>query len=358
MAAGGMGGEPGGAGEGGAGGDLNDLGASCASGADCESGICVDDVCCDRECDGICELCSAPGMEGVCAFVDGGSDPDDECAAAGVCDGGGYCSSGSHIWSRRVGNDAALQEATDLVVDRNDEVIVVGFFDGTVDFGDQSHSAAGILDGFVAKYGTSNTPVWSQRYASAGAVVLPYAVATDDARNIYVAGRLTGTVDFGCSGALTGSGYFVAKLNSSGGCVFHDLVVDSGGASDEYFLGLAADDVGNAYLALDDAGTLTIGNTDYASSGGRDVFVIKYLGNGQVSWVTKLGDSSHQTVNGIAVDPSGTAYVAGGLNGTLSDSGVTLNANGEDAYVLALDSNGSAIWGERYGDGATQVSVR
>jgi hypothetical protein len=45
----------------------------CANDAQCGSGFCVDGVCCDRRCDGICEACSAAkkgsGDDGVCGAV-------------------------------------------------------------------------------------------------------------------------------------------------------------------------------------------------------------------------------------------------------------------------------------------------
>lgn len=36
------------------------LGLGCATAAECESGFCVDGVCCDARCEGLCEACSTP----------------------------------------------------------------------------------------------------------------------------------------------------------------------------------------------------------------------------------------------------------------------------------------------------------
>ena len=41
-------------------------GGSCVDPADCMSGNCEDDVCCDTACDGPQESCNLPGNEGVC----------------------------------------------------------------------------------------------------------------------------------------------------------------------------------------------------------------------------------------------------------------------------------------------------
>jgi MYXO-CTERM domain-containing protein len=49
----------------------------CVDDAQCGSGFCVDGVCCDRRCDGVCEACSAAkkqsGVDGVCGPIPPGT---------------------------------------------------------------------------------------------------------------------------------------------------------------------------------------------------------------------------------------------------------------------------------------------
>jgi len=73
-------------------------GKPCASAKQCQSGACVDGVCCSTAC-GDCEACNLPGSEGSCAPVPAGQDPGNDCAAEsaatcgqdGTCDGQGRC---------------------------------------------------------------------------------------------------------------------------------------------------------------------------------------------------------------------------------------------------------------------------
>ena len=72
-------------------------GAACGDDRVCDTGACVDGVCCAREC-GACEVCDAPGREGLCTDADEGTDPHDDCSppggdpwCAGSCDGAGAC---------------------------------------------------------------------------------------------------------------------------------------------------------------------------------------------------------------------------------------------------------------------------
>jgi len=64
-------------------------GAACALGPECQSGFCVDGVCCQEACDGVCEVCAGP--TGACTGIEAGA-PDSACGEAGrSCVGRGAC---------------------------------------------------------------------------------------------------------------------------------------------------------------------------------------------------------------------------------------------------------------------------
>ncbi len=79
------------------------LGEPCTGGAQCTSGHCVEGVCCDGGCTGLCRSCLAAkkggGLDGVCGEVAVGQDPDSECTDQGTstcgndgtCNGAGAC---------------------------------------------------------------------------------------------------------------------------------------------------------------------------------------------------------------------------------------------------------------------------
>ena len=79
-------------------------GAACASASACQSGHCVDGVCCDTACDGLCQACTkankgGAGPDGLCGNVGPGLDPRDDCEDQGAascsfdgsCNGAGAC---------------------------------------------------------------------------------------------------------------------------------------------------------------------------------------------------------------------------------------------------------------------------
>jgi hypothetical protein len=120
------------------------LGAACASDAECSSGHCVDHVCCDRACTGLCEACSvvkkgAGTVEGRCSPILEGADPENECApvGSGVCKKPGYCDGGGAC-KNRAGTSCGTTRcayAIDELPDYPDADMLVGFRDVCNDSG-------------------------------------------------------------------------------------------------------------------------------------------------------------------------------------------------------------------------------
>jgi hypothetical protein len=78
-------------------------GNTCASGQECIYGNCVDGMCCNSKCDGLCSSCKKAHTnvaDGTCAVVSSGQDPynscqdqtaTNPCGDTGLCDGAGAC---------------------------------------------------------------------------------------------------------------------------------------------------------------------------------------------------------------------------------------------------------------------------
>jgi len=74
------------------------LGSTCQQNPDCRSGFCVDGLCCDTPCAGLCEVCNLPGLVGNCRTLEDHSPcPDDDfCDGVEICLGGA-CSPGEPL---------------------------------------------------------------------------------------------------------------------------------------------------------------------------------------------------------------------------------------------------------------------
>jgi MYXO-CTERM domain-containing protein len=73
------------------------LGEGCLAPTECESGFCVDGVCCEEACDRGCDACDLPGTVGICEVVVSGTvcrSARGDCDVAEVCNGAaGACPS-------------------------------------------------------------------------------------------------------------------------------------------------------------------------------------------------------------------------------------------------------------------------
>ncbi|MBK9259502.1 MAG: hypothetical protein IPM54_06650 [Polyangiaceae bacterium] len=89
-------------------------GVPCSMGDQCLSTYCVDGVCCNNHCGGLCYACTGAkkgtGFDGVCSFIKSNTDPDDECS--GVCNGAGVCTTPTCSTSADCGANASCNNST------------------------------------------------------------------------------------------------------------------------------------------------------------------------------------------------------------------------------------------------------
>ncbi len=124
---------------------------------------------------------------------------------------------GSHLWSKRFG-DAEAQYGAEIRADSAGNVVLVGGFEGSIDFGGEALTAAmvdlNVPDIFVAKFDPAGAHLWSRRYGDEANQGVS-ALAIDSGQNILLTGDNAGTFDFGGDplNATTGDdSVFVAKL--------------------------------------------------------------------------------------------------------------------------------------------------
>jgi len=206
---------------------------------------------------------------------------------------------------------------------------------------------------FVLKLSAAGNTLLFSTYLGGSTYDMGTAIAVDATGHAYVAGD-TQSADFPVIGAfqtVIGGGFdaFVTKLNSNGTYVYGTFL---GGVANEHVGGIAVDSSGAAYLA---GGTFSTnfplaGAIQATNHGGQDAFVAKLSASGTtLVYSTYLGGSGAATpeeANGIAVDASGNAYVAGVANS--ADFPVTVGAfqvnfkGVSDAFVTKINAAGTA----------------
>ena len=373
----------------------------CAAPGECNSGFCVDGVCCAGACDGTCEACDGSG---TCSPEAPGTDPDGDCSE-GVCDGAGVCATGAHRWSKRFGA-AGADELTGLSSGPSG-IALIGTYQQAPDFGDGPLPApSNARGGFAVKLDGNGDSLWGRGVVDANSIgSLDGALAGNG--GIVVGGEGTDVWDFGgppIDHGLLGAGVLGAFSSSGGHAYTQDM---------------------QGYLSAvwrvepsSDGGVVVVGTTlgDMAVLGGQSIvntfFVMKLDSSGTSSWVAETSDGAPEAVDiaetatgdvlvvgstggmtafdGVAVSggpdasflirlsPSGAvtniatfggpnanvtsvaaagddAVIGGGFSSTVDFGGPTLTAqSGEDLFVARLDGSGSHVWSKRYGGSGDQ----
>ena len=176
----------------------------------------------------------------------------------------------------------------------------------------------------------------------------PSAIAVDASGNAYIGGMASQTNFPATPGAYGNSGgAFVAKLNASGtSLVFSTFLGGSGSGTTR---GLALDAAGNIYAAGETSSRdfpVTPGALhSTVASGNLAAFIVKLDPAGSHAiYSALLGGTGNSAARALAVDASGSAYIAGGTSAAdFPVVGVQPPAGSHTAFVAKLDSSGSQL---------------
>ncbi len=215
-------------------------------------------------------------------------------------------------------------------------------------------SLAGGHNAFVAKLNTAGNGLIFSTFLGGNGADTANAVALDAQGNIYVAGETTSAnfpvlnpLQFGIGG---GDDAFVCKFSSGGARLYSTFL---GGIGNDRATAIAVDTSGYAYVTGSTYSTNfpTLNAFQAKLGGGQDAFAAKIgVSGNSLIYSTYLGGSggtvsAPETGNGIAVDSTGSAYIAGATSSanfpTLNPLQASLNGS-EDAFVVKLSAVGSA----------------
>ena len=253
---------------------------------------------------------------------------------------------GAHLWSKRFGT-SGIEGAYGVAADASGNVVAVGHFENTIAPAGAPLTSAGGLDVFVVKYGPTGTPLWAKRFGGS-AFDYGYGAAFDGTGNVLVVGAFYGSVDFG-GGALVSAGgldVFAAKYGPTG---THLWSKRFGGPLDDLGYGVAADASGNVVLTGSFQGTAGFAGTTLASAGDSDVFVSKLTAAGAHVWSKRFGAAMQDRGQAVAVDASGNVAATGYFQGSVDFGGGVLTSTSIDLFVARLSAAGTHLWSRRFG---------
>ena len=179
---------------------------------------------------------------------------------------------GSHAWSHRAG-DALDQYGAAVAVDPSGNMALAGSFYGTVDFGNGPLTSNGLTDLVIAEFDSDGNPLWSQSFGDASAQAATGAAAGPTG-NLVVTGYYSGTLDFG-GGPLTSAGsadFFVAKFDDDGN---HVRSQHYGDGANQLAIKVDVDETDDAVVFGEFNGSVDFGTGLLTSAGSQDVVVAR-----------------------------------------------------------------------------------
>jgi hypothetical protein len=253
---------------------------------------------------------------------------------------------------------------TGIAVDSSNRVVVAGWTCSGSFPGENGPANPGCVSAFVTKLDFTGSNMIFTAFVPGSVFFDNVPLALDAADNIYIAGSTNGNT-FGddtfkpTPGAFQGTfggktDAWVAKLNSSGTNLIYATFL--GGSDDERTGGIAVDSAGNAYVT----GTTTSKNFPVTSGVFQHDCKLKSDGTCASAFVTKLnalgtrvlyssylGGHGTQSGEGIALNPSGNAFVVGQTDAkdfpTTAGSAQPVPAGAQDAFVAQFSSSGSHL---------------
>ncbi|MBL9078258.1 MAG: hypothetical protein JNL08_12180 [Planctomycetes bacterium] len=234
-----------------------------------------------------------------------------------------YRTDGTLAWARRAGGPSRADWPAAIAADPDGTFVVGGFFHGLAAFDGGAPTSglqsAGDDDGFLARYAADGALLWARRFGGLLRDEIAGLVRAADG-SLLVTGSFAaqaqfGTVSLTVRGALSTSDGFVARYDAAGTPLW---VRQFGGAD--------VDDAGRAIAATADGGVLVAGNfrgtatfgdgaaaVALTATGGSDVFVARYDGNGSLLWIRRGGGTLDDEARSLAVTSAGDAVVGGGF---------------------------------------------
>jgi len=217
-------------------------------------------------------------------------------------------------WARSMGG-SGVDFGHAIAVDNSGNVYATGLFANTADFdpgaGVFNLTSAGSWDIYIVKLDSSGIFQWAKRVGSTGDD-RGLSIATDGA-SVYLTGMFSATVDFDPGVAtfnLTSAGtvdVFVMKVDASGNFLWANRL---GGSSDDHGNSIALDAASNVYVTGYFTGNVN-GIANLNSAGQTDIFIFKLTTTGASAWAKKMGSSGLDEGNGITVSSTGNVYSTG-----------------------------------------------
>ncbi|MBT3208537.1 MAG: T9SS type A sorting domain-containing protein [Bacteroidetes bacterium] len=244
-----------------------------------------------------------------------------------------YDSAGDFQWAI-TGGGSQYDFANDIYADQQGFIYIIGTsYSSNFQIGSTGFSTMGFGGYFVSKISINGFPQWAVD-GGTEFVDIGNGICGDQQGNIYATGEYRGNT------------MFLTKFSSAGAEIWTKMADSSGNCFGESVNILSTGEIVVAGMFEDSS--ITFENITLQNNGEYDIYVAKYLANGDFVSAFSIGNDDYDYVNDISTDNFGNFYLTGSfysLNLFFGDS-VIINNNHTaelDALYIAKYGNSNAV---------------
>ena len=248
---------------------------------------------------------------------------------------------GAPLWVLGVGG-GGYENGFGVTTDSAGDIVVTGRGYGDISIGTGKVPGNTQNGALVFKLdGDTGQLLWGKIFGSptlgATQVVLDVARGGGD-DDLVIVGHFETSISFPPSPPLTGAeggvDVFVAKLNKNGDGIWSKGFT---GAMNDVAYEVDVDAFGNILVGGTFSVSLDFQAQLIQSGGGLDGFAAKLRPDGSLLWAQALHSSADDGVHGVAIDPGGTSYITGPVDGSVTFNGMMFTSAGvADAFLVKL----------------------
>jgi hypothetical protein len=275
------------------------------------------------------------------------------------------------------------EDANDITVDNQGNVISTGFFSATVDFdpGPGTHNLSEPLLNssgvFIQKLDRFGNFIWAKSLGGAGTDI-GWSITHDNQGNIYISGEFQETVDFDPGSGIfnlttthNSAGYFesfILKLDANGNFIWAKRLSSfNTSLSSSRATNIEIDILGNILISGTYGGSLDLdpsGNVySTISKGDSDIYLVKLDANGNFIWGNSYGGIERDEDASLKIDNQNNIYLSGVFRDTVDfDPGIGVyNLITDefywDIFIQKLNPNGNLIWAGNIGQPSIDENI-
>lgn len=262
-----------------------------------------------------------------------------------------YDADGTCLWARRAGGSSATSEARGIALDDEGRIYISGFAGGTtIQFDDIAIPNPGNFRQVVlASYDSTGTVLWARSSVGNGGDKSGRSIAIVGDR-LFVTGMASynpSSYDgLSLTQAPNSGNLYVLCTDLLGNAIWANSY---GTLSNPEGMGIAADTLGNLWVVGRLLGTVELPDATLVSDGNNDdILLMGFAQDGTYRWGYATGSPQRDLAWGVTADGKGNAYVAMQFTNTIDFYGTPVSAlGGEDALIAKLRDDGTMVWWSR-----------